>query len=145
MITNLTRLTNSLDRIGHANSTSQDPADNAAHEFSVAGFLRNYAEKRYDKAKSDLVNVIGDVGIAKLDESKKLVKKLGVTSNVVVALAQLHVINAQIKRGASFLDETALMAELVDLLGQETTSKLFTKHRKQRDPSVTFIITENEE
>lgn len=140
------KIASALAKIGTVNGTapeaSQDPFDAVAHEYNVAGTLRSISEKRYDLAKVELVKSLSGGAKLKLGSTVTVVGKSEVSDTIKLIDAQNHSLSAQVKIGASYLDVDALRVELKKTMTTEQVDKLFEKHTKRRNPSVTYIVSE---
>lgn len=135
-----------LEKIGHTNGTapaeSQDPIDAVAHEYNVASQMASYAEKRKEVAKKALIGSLGGDATNKLENVKAVVAKKELSDTITIASAANHVVTAQVKIGASYLDAASLKVELMKKMGSEEVQALIDRHTKRRDPSVTWVIGE---
>lgn len=135
-----------LEKIGSTNGTapaeSQDPIDAAAHEYNVASQMASYSEKRKNTAKTALIAALGDPAIDNLSKVKVAVAKKQISDTITVAQAANHIVTAQVKIGASFLDDKSLKVELMKKMGSAEVEALIERHTKRRDPSVTWVIGE---
>lgn len=121
---------------------SQDPIDQAAHEFCVASIGRSYWDKRHANAKDALVKSFDVAASKALEAVTNSVAVSETSTNVSLLSAQFYDVTAMVKIGASYLDTASLKVELMKLLGTVEADALFQRHTKRRNPSVTYIVSE---
>jgi hypothetical protein len=142
----LLNLKTTLDNLGRTVRTrapeSQDPMDKATHEYNIAGYIRNYGEKRYELAKDALLRHLNPATMLKIEEKKQSVKKTGVSANMELVDTQFFRVMGEVKIGASYLDIDGLKADLEGKLGMQDTAALIIKHTKRRAPNLTVKVTE---
>lgn len=140
-------VTKVFNSIGNSAKTrapeSQDMADAALHELAVAQALSTLAEQRLKLAKDRLNSVVPPTQRDKLMTIKAFVKKEGLTQNVELVDAQYYNVSARLTKGPSWFDLEEAKAELATIWGDAATEVFVKKHTKQRDPAVTFVVTEH--
>lgn len=137
---------NALEKIGnhngHAAPVSQDPIDAALHEYDVCSIGESYFKKRREKAKAEMLLLISETANDTLNTAITNTKKTGVTGNIKVTEGAFYQLNAQIKNGASFLDEAVLAVELKKKFPSADVDAAFEKARKKRSPSTVYTVVE---
>lgn len=142
------KVNKALEAIGTKNGTappeSQDPLDAFAHEYGICSQGMSYFDKRRDNAKKALLSGLGPAGNKKLQATKAHVAETEVKQDIEVGRGQFYIVLAEVKTGASYLDEAALRVELLKKMKKEEVDALIFGATRRRDPSVSLKVVENE-
>ena len=122
-----------LEAIGTKNGT----APKESQEMGASFF-----DKRKDLTKDALLGVLSPKGHKDLQKVRQTVAETEVKQDVELGRGQFFAINAEIKTGASYLDEAALRVAMLKKFKQSDIDKMFAEARKRRDPSVSIRIVE---
>jgi len=146
------KLTVTLNNLGRTERTkpleSNNPMDAVLHEFRVAGFLRTYGEKRYDRAKTALKKAFDDRLAQVLVNAMGKVVKLNATQTVELLEAEHHTLVAQVNPAATYLDSEGLKLKLKMLKNADGTpmisaadvDNLFISCTKRYNPTTTYVV-----
>lgn len=140
------RINAALAKIGKTNGTAppdtQDALDLAAHRYGVAAIGSSFFEKEKKEAKSVLISALQPATHNRLSKAVKRVVDTGVKDDLELARGQHYAVSIEIKNGATYLDDASLRVELLKKMKSTEVDALFDRHRKRRDPTVSYKVLE---
>lgn len=148
------KVNKALEALGAKNGTappmgangqpSQDPLDGAAHEYYVAQMGASYFDKRKKEAKETLMDGLSPSNVLKLKKVKDQVSEQEVKQDIEIGRTENYIILAEIKTGASYLNEAILRVAMKRKFKTEEIDELFRVATQRREPSITVKIVEND-